>query len=239
MLTILVYPVGIDNTASYFGDVHLKPGDIDNIVENVFDLGNGRTLTSLPLDCKYDQCSGPMTISFPLNQFLPVYFLYQITVVIRRLQSNPYIKRFLSGKPRQQVHFKVDVEVLTEIEPTILQGVSPKTSAPMTPIPTKVQPGENRSIDKENNPTTLRPQTNELNKLGLQTPVAPTRSSSGLDESCTRSSSGLDESWTSFFSQNNNKSRDPPSTIHIYHGDHYVDSPLSFVRGLDPPSFLC
>ena len=32
---------GIDNTASYFGDVHLEPGDIDSVVEAVFDGVHG------------------------------------------------------------------------------------------------------------------------------------------------------------------------------------------------------
>jgi hypothetical protein len=49
------FPLGIDNTASYFGDVHLKPADIDNVVESVFEVRNGRRLTSLPSDCKYYQ----------------------------------------------------------------------------------------------------------------------------------------------------------------------------------------
>ena len=32
---------GIDNTASYFGDVNLEPGDIDSVVEAVFDGVHG------------------------------------------------------------------------------------------------------------------------------------------------------------------------------------------------------
>ena len=223
------YPVGIDNTASYFGDVHLKPGDVDNIIENVFDLGNGRTMTSLPLECKYNH-GVPARQQFvsSLNHCLTVCFLYQFIVVIRRLQSNAYIKRFVSGKPRQQVHFKVDVEVVTETERQVPVGISKESSVPTSPIPTKGQVVKMPSEDKENNPTLLHQQTKDINKHDLQTPVAPTRSSSGLDES-----------WTSFFSQDNHKSRDPPSTILVYPGDHQVDSPLSFVRGLDPPSFQC
>ncbi len=33
--------LGIDNTASYFGDIQLEPGDIDSVVEAVFDGENG------------------------------------------------------------------------------------------------------------------------------------------------------------------------------------------------------
>lgn len=50
-------PLGIDTTASYFGDVHLEPGDIDNIVEAAFDLRNGRRVPSLPCDCKFAHIS--------------------------------------------------------------------------------------------------------------------------------------------------------------------------------------
>ena len=72
-LTPLVCPVGIDNTASYFGDVHLMPGDIDNIVENVFDLGNGRTMTSLPLNCTYNHVV-TLRRHFPFPKPLPRVF---------------------------------------------------------------------------------------------------------------------------------------------------------------------
>ena len=38
--TLLNFQTGIDNTASYFGDAHLEPGDIDSVVEAVFDGRN-------------------------------------------------------------------------------------------------------------------------------------------------------------------------------------------------------
>jgi len=51
-LTMCPLSAGIDNTASYFGDIHLEPEDIDNVVESVFGVRDGRNWTSLPSDCK-------------------------------------------------------------------------------------------------------------------------------------------------------------------------------------------
>jgi hypothetical protein len=101
-----------------------------------------------------------------------------------------------------------------------------QSSAPTTPVPPTIQLPESLLEDKENKPTSVHHPTKDLNKYDLQTPVAATRSNSGLDES-----------WASFFSEDTRKSRDPPSTIIINPYHHPVSSPLSFVRGVDPPSF--
>ena len=42
------------------------------------------------------------------------YFYLGTSVVARRLQSNPYIKRFTSGKRRSRVKFKKELAVVTE-----------------------------------------------------------------------------------------------------------------------------
>lgn len=150
-------------------------------------------------------------------------------MLVRRIHNNPYIKRFVSGKARSHVHFKEFVEVATDYVPRVPLGlrvqtdnatlVSPLTQLPKTP-----------TVNKENNQTALSqvPQDQDT-KNALQVPTTPKRSNSGLDEA---------PSWSSFFTEDTLKSsRDPPSTIVINPYHQMVSSPISFVRGADPPSF--
>jgi len=149
-----------------------------------------------------------------------------MTVVARRLQNNAYIKRFISGRVRLHVHFTENVKIPQQPSP---MDASSRKTPPATPTTPRIRLPSKQFEDKENYQVPVEPPSEETkSQPDWQAPVVATRSASGLDES-----------WASFFTNDNDshRSRDPPSTIHIYSADSPVNSPITFVRGADPPSF--
>ncbi len=147
-------------------------------------------------------------------------FYHDKAVCVRKLQSNAYIKRFVSGKTRPRVQFKLDIEFPTETpKPMPPLGLT-LNEEPYLAVTTPQSP----LIENRESVLTFDDENSENRPI-----YSPIRAK--------RSSSGLDESWASFITEDTTKSKDPPSLVFILQPlQDNLTSP--FARGTrDPPSF--
>lgn len=144
----------------------------------------------------------------------------QCIVCVRKLESNPYIKRFASGKSRIRVHFESDLDVSTNFE-----NRDPSTPHGRTPVNYLESP----VVDKTTNSIISEPtfDENSENHRPLYSPIKPIRSTSELDES-----------WASFLTEETNNNRDPPSTVFVLTpNNHGGERSPHARRSRDPPTY--
>jgi hypothetical protein len=104
--------IGINSTASYFGDFHLTPEDIDTIVEAVFEkedaeITHGGKYSKRIRNDTHTHTHTHTHTNAHFSIFSHFISLFLLLIdCIRMLSMNPYVKRFASGRVRMRVQFK-------------------------------------------------------------------------------------------------------------------------------------